>query len=54
MAHEPQPGLLQQGKAESYVIAKCPYKGVALARWGPAEWLLSWHYSPTETIKTEK
>lgn len=29
-------------------------KGVTLARWGPAVWLLSWHGSSSETIQTEK
>lgn len=32
VAHEPQPGLLQQGEAEKCVTAKCPYKAVTLAR----------------------
>lgn len=51
VAHEPQPGLLWQGKAERCVTAKCPYKAVTLARWGPAVCLPSWHYSPWEAIK---
>lgn len=54
VAHEPQSGLLQQGEAERCVTSKCPYKAVTLARWGPAVWSLSWHCSPSETIKTEK
>lgn len=45
--------MLQQGKAERCITAKCPHKSATLARQGPAVWLLSWHYSPSET-KTEK